>query len=109
MVGTKAQKASEDKLKKRKRESADGTGRTKRQRPEGKGKKANGIVSGEGEAVQAGDKLDVLQTFDNGESWKLSKPIGGRMLDIDPILTEDEQYALREPLGFLILTEGADT
>lgn len=28
----------------------------------------------------------------DASSWKLSQPMGGRMLDIDPILTSDDQY-----------------
>ncbi|KAI8955070.1 WD40-repeat-containing domain protein [Xylaria longipes] len=31
---------------------------------------------------------------DGGCTWKVSKPIGGRMLDIDPILTDDEQHLI---------------
>ncbi|KAI0190982.1 WD40-repeat-containing domain protein [Xylaria flabelliformis] len=29
-----------------------------------------------------------------GCTWKVSKPIGGRMLDIDPILTDDEKHLI---------------
>ncbi|KAI1749663.1 WD40-repeat-containing domain protein [Xylaria castorea] len=31
---------------------------------------------------------------DSGCTWKVSKPIGGRMLDIDPILTDDEKHLI---------------
>lgn len=36
----------------------------------------------------------VLMTQPHGESggWRLTEPIGGQMLDIDPIFSEDEQY-----------------
>ncbi|KAI0466650.1 hypothetical protein F4859DRAFT_295749 [Xylaria cf. heliscus] len=30
----------------------------------------------------------------SGCTWKVSKPIGGRMLDIDPILTDDEKHLI---------------
>ncbi|KAI0199785.1 hypothetical protein F4808DRAFT_199902 [Astrocystis sublimbata] len=30
----------------------------------------------------------------SGCTWKVSKPIGGRMLDIDPILTDDEKHMI---------------
>ncbi|KAI0452680.1 WD40-repeat-containing domain protein [Xylaria acuta] len=31
---------------------------------------------------------------DGGCTWKVSKPIGGRMLDIDPVLTDDEKHLI---------------
>jgi NET1-associated nuclear protein 1 (U3 small nucleolar RNA-associated protein 17) len=31
-------------------------------------------------------------TNENTCKWRISKPMGGRMLDVDPILTEDEKY-----------------
>jgi len=43
-------------------------------------------------------KANVAQAVENGtkkkenEAWKLSEPIGGRLLNIDPIFTEDEKY-----------------
>jgi NET1-associated nuclear protein 1 (U3 small nucleolar RNA-associated protein 17) len=37
-------------------------------------------------------EIEVVRQFDNTEAgWRVSKPMGGRMLDIDPVLTEDEQ------------------
>ncbi|KAI0444349.1 WD40-repeat-containing domain protein [Xylaria telfairii] len=39
--------------------------------------------------AQKGGILD-----DGGCTWKVSKPIGGRMLDIDPILTEDDNHLI---------------
>ena len=44
-------------------------------------------------------KTDVAQAVEKGtkkkgnELWKLSEPIGGRLLNIDPVFTEDEKYA----------------
>ncbi len=43
-------------------------------------------------------KADVAQAVEKGtrkkanELWKLSEPIGGRLLNIDPVFTEDEKY-----------------
>lgn len=84
--------------------------RSKRQRAERKQNKANGRKSEDatstpvkgnkselnglnGALEASGDReLEVVRQFDDGEAgWRVSKPMGGRMLDIDPILTDDEQ------------------
>lgn len=31
------------------------------------------------------------RSFEGETGWRISKPMGGRMLDIDPILTQDDQ------------------
>ncbi|KAI3322715.1 WD40 repeat-like protein [Xylariaceae sp. AK1471] len=36
----------------------------------------------------------LKSTKDNTCKWRVSKPIGGRMLNIDPILTEDEKHMI---------------
>lgn len=98
----------DDKAKKRKRDAAEAVARSKRHRTEKTEKKAqnksarrDSSALTNGKATKPVDgahddgprELEVAREFDNGEAgWRVSKPIGGRMLDIDPILTEDEQY-----------------
>lgn len=109
MAGNKSQKSRDDKPKKRKREPNDADQKPKRPRKDqqdGKvlenGKEAKKNASN----VQNGQKseskalahhttssLEHAEDTD-GNGWKVSKPMGGRMLDIDPILTEDEQYVV---------------
>lgn len=105
----KAPKVKDDKTKKRKRDVTESGSRTKRHRAEVKERKANGQDSRNGELLEvskparasaeqgASDEreLEISRQFDDGEAgWKVSKPMGGRMLDIDPILTDDELYVL---------------
>ncbi|XXH05494.1 hypothetical protein Hte_011924 [Hypoxylon texense] len=53
-----------------------------------------------GEKVAKGKKHRT--SYNEGSpSWKVSKPMGGRMLNIDPVLTDDEKYALQ--IAHLIL------
>lgn len=109
MAGTKSSRTKDDHTKKRKRELAEADSRAKRQRAERKSK-ANGrksdaeLVSSLGggqsdanalatalETTRDRD-LEIIRQFDNAEAgWRVSKPMGGRMLDIDPILTHDDQ------------------
>lgn len=106
MAGNKSNRAKEDQPKKRKRDLAEADSRSKRQRAERKENKANGRKSladilnsnselnGQSSALETtGDReLEVVPQFDNAEAgWRVSKPMGGRMLDIDPILTNDDQ------------------
>lgn len=109
MAGNKGQKSSADKTKKRKREVNDADSKAKRHRKE---VKANGATSSQerekasnspeketsGTLVAAnGDEVvsrllgDLANKTDSETGWRISKPMGGRMLDIDPILTDDEQ------------------
>ncbi|KAH7155445.1 WD40-repeat-containing domain protein [Dactylonectria estremocensis] len=113
MAGSKSTRTKDDQTKKRKRELAEADSRSKRLRAERKENKANGRKSvadllnplngaqseqnGLSSALQTtGDRaLEVIPQFDNAEAgWRVSKPMGGRMLDIDPILTEDDQYLI---------------
>lgn len=50
----------------------------------------NGIS---GALTEAGSReIEIVRQFDDTEAgWRVSKPMGGRMLDIDPVLTADEQ------------------
>ncbi|KAI1774599.1 sporulation protein [Hypoxylon cercidicola] len=41
-----------------------------------------------------GKKHRVSLTKEGQPSWKVSKPMGGRMLNIDPIFTEDEKHLI---------------
>ncbi|KAI1324819.1 WD40 repeat-like protein [Xylariaceae sp. FL0255] len=84
--------------------------RTKRERQSsrksnGKNKNINGLETGEAMALDLVDSKAVKrkdrprnrksQVADKNHSkWILSKPIGGRMLNIDPILTEDENHVI---------------
>lgn len=100
MAGTKSPKSRDDKTKKRKRDVNDADLKSKRHRKdqqedEGKAKPKDSkktplnVHNG-----SKGDENELMrqETSLLGETgWKVSKPMGGRMLDIDPILTEDEQ------------------
>ncbi|KAF4465129.1 hypothetical protein FALBO_8030 [Fusarium albosuccineum] len=113
MAGHKSSRTKHDPTKKRKRDLNENDSGSKRHRAERKGNKANGrksdvdqlfgkngVVSelnGLAGALEAGGsrELQIVRQFDNTEAgWRVSKPMGGRMLDIDPILTEDEQYLI---------------
>lgn len=110
MAPTKSSRTKDDKTKKRKREVNEADSRSKRQRAERKQNKANGrkvedalstpakgtekeLNGLTGALETTGDReLEVVRQFDDGEAgWRVSKPMGGRMLDIDPILTDDDQ------------------
>ncbi|KAK7430245.1 NET1-associated nuclear protein 1 [Neonectria magnoliae] len=113
MAGNKNNRTKEDQPKKRKRDLAEADSRSKRQRAERKDNKANGRKSladilspanganselnGQSSALETTGtrELEVVPQFDNAEAgWRVSKPMGGRMLDIDPILTTDDQYLI---------------
>ena len=109
MAGTKSPRVKDDRAKKRKRDLGETDAGTKRQRADRRQNKVNGHKSEASvKAAQAesnsgagalaiaeatGDReLEIVRQFDDGEAgWRVSKPMGGRMLDIDPVLTEDEQ------------------
>lgn len=83
MAGQRASRVKVDKTKKRKRDSNENETATKRARPQD----ANGELA---EPTSTKDLADRLDRSD--AAWKISKPMGGRMLDIDPILTDDGEY-----------------
>lgn len=106
MAGTKSPRARDDKNKKRKRDTIDGETKSKRHRQQNQESKVNGNDAqtpqkskhakanhdnSTGELTKFRPQ-EVIRPSDDGEAgWRVSKPMGGRMLDIDPILTEDEQ------------------
>lgn len=107
MAGSKSVKSREDGTKKRKRDIVEADQDTKRHRKDQKARKAEQArekptdpektgsslqkASKSEVAALAQSKTTVLTPTENAaSSWKISKPMGGRMLDIDPILTEDE-------------------
>ncbi|KAF4446273.1 hypothetical protein F53441_10075 [Fusarium austroafricanum] len=105
MAGNKSPRTKNDPTKKRKRDLTENDSRTKRLRAERKAKanglgneSANGVVAEvngiSGALAESGSReIEIVRQFDNTEAgWRVSKPMGGRMLDIDPVLTEDEQY-----------------
>ncbi|KOS19198.1 U3 small nucleolar RNA-associated protein 17 [Escovopsis weberi] len=47
-----------------------------------------------GTAAQDSRKALAAYPEDDGAGWRISKPMGGRMLDVDPILTADEQHLI---------------
>ncbi|KAH0597855.1 hypothetical protein MHUMG1_04227 [Metarhizium humberi] len=109
MTGTKGPRAKDDKTKKRKRGITESETTSKRHRQQNRESKANDNntptpqKSKQGESnheVLAGElssfrPQQVIRQSDDGEAgWRVSKPMGGRMLDIDPILTKDEQYLI---------------
>lgn len=80
MAGQKPTRVKVDKTKKRKRDSTDNDTKAKRARPQD----ANGELAEPASTKDLAERLDSLDA-----SWRVSKPMGGRMLDIDPILTDD--------------------
>jgi NET1-associated nuclear protein 1 (U3 small nucleolar RNA-associated protein 17) len=83
------------KHKKRKRESNIAGSLAKRPRGDGEDGHdgTNGALKGHGKVQSQRSGLSK-PTDANASDWQVSKPMGGRMLDIDPILSEDEQYVL---------------
>ncbi|EWZ90953.1 hypothetical protein FOWG_06723 [Fusarium oxysporum f. sp. lycopersici MN25] len=110
MAGHKSPRTKNDPTKKRKRDVTENDLRTKRLRAERKANKINGIklendsgngvvaeVNGiSGALAEAGTReIEIVRQFDDTEAgWRVSKPMGGRMLDIDPVLTENEQFLI---------------
>ncbi|KAJ6442967.1 WD repeat-containing protein 75 [Purpureocillium lavendulum] len=105
MAGLKSPRVKDDKTKKRKREANDADTKAKRHRQQARQGKPNGL-DGDSEAdklieadslleVAADSHNEVVGRRENGEAgWRISKPMGGRMLDIDPILTADDRYLI---------------
>ena len=104
MAPNKSPRTKHDPTKKRKRDLAENDSRTKRQRADKKAAKANGSSKGKSGVVSevpeisealtetSPREIEIVRQFDNTDAgWRVSKPMGGRMLDIDPVITEDEQ------------------
>lgn len=107
MAGSKLSKPQDESTKKRKRDLNETGTRSKRSRPQqGKDEQAESPADGDYEAEDDiqngallkskgdGDEDLVSRSFDGETGWRISKPMGGRMLDIDPILTQDDQYLI---------------
>ncbi|XP_044719993.1 sporulation protein [Hirsutella rhossiliensis] len=104
MAGHKSPRARDDKAKKRKREANDGETKSKRHRQQRQhandtGHERRSVQALEPSRLLQADSIqdivaqDSTRWSDDGEAgWRISKPMGGRMLDIDPLLTVDEQY-----------------
>ncbi|KAF4510230.1 hypothetical protein G6O67_002135 [Ophiocordyceps sinensis] len=94
MAGHKSPRVKDGKAKKRKREASDGETKSKRHRQQ------HQQALEPSKPLQADSIQDVAtqgsthQTADGEAGWRISKPMGGRMLDIDPILTADEQLLI---------------
>ncbi|RDA83641.1 hypothetical protein CP532_4667 [Ophiocordyceps camponoti-leonardi (nom. inval.)] len=104
MPGHKSPQTKDSKAQKRKREASEGETKSKRYR--------HGHRHTQDNAIQRHDKepescpaaaTDFLlkksqdlsnQPYDSRSGWRISKPMGGRMLDIDPILTADERHLI---------------
>lgn len=98
----------DDKAKKRKRDAAEALAKSKRHRTDKNAQKkssrraSSALTNGKAATttsnavdIDGPRELEIARDYDNGEAgWRVSKPIGGRMLDIDAILTEDEQYLI---------------
>ncbi|KAF5629216.1 small nucleolar ribonucleoprotein [Fusarium sp. NRRL 52700] len=110
MAGHKSPRTKIDPTKKRKRDVTENDSRTKRLRAERKANKINGIKleneNGNGVVAEVNDisgalaeagtrEIEIVRQFNDTEAgWRVSKPMGGRMLDIDPVLTENEQFLI---------------
>ncbi|KAK2592370.1 NET1-associated nuclear protein 1 [Conoideocrella luteorostrata] len=109
MAGTKNPRVKDDRAKKRKRETNDRETIPKRHRRQSREGKVNGADAPTPQKIkhQASENgtqskhltyfcpQEVVRQSDDGEAgWRISKPMGGRMMDIDPILTEDEQHLI---------------
>ncbi|KAG5949948.1 hypothetical protein E4U53_005617 [Claviceps sorghi] len=109
MAGTKSPRVKDGITKKRKRDTNDSDGKPKRHRQQQDARKnvngSDGLASqelqhAEAEAADAQPlktfrPQQVIRSSDDGDAgWRVSKPMGGRMLDIDPILTADEKHLI---------------
>lgn len=99
MSPRKAPREQNDPNKKRKRDIAESNANSKRQRAQQTNngaaattekKSTNSTTHQNGDVDMDAGAVQKLNTVEAG--WRLSTPMGGRMLDIDPILTEDNQY-----------------
>ncbi|KAK5992780.1 U3 small nucleolar RNA-associated 17-like protein [Cladobotryum mycophilum] len=114
MAGSRLSKVKDDKTKKRKRDINEGDLQTKRPKAHQQAGEANGherrtsriepTSDNVGTSSSPQNDMTIEETNpikralanleDEDAGWRISKPMGGRMLDIDPILTADEQYLI---------------
>jgi NET1-associated nuclear protein 1 (U3 small nucleolar RNA-associated protein 17) len=107
MAGSRLSKPKDDSNKKRKRDLNEGDTRSKRSKPPheipGNGQEQadstadedleseKNLQNGALLKSKANGGVDIISRYDGEAGWRISKPMGGRMLDIDPILTQDDQ------------------
>ncbi|RFU74601.1 u3 small nucleolar rna-associated 17 [Trichoderma arundinaceum] len=110
MAGSRLSKPKDASTKKRKRDVNEGDPRSKRSKAQqgapGNGQEAESTVDEDLESEDgfpngalvksksSGGEDIVSRSHDGEAGWRISKPMGGRMLDIDPILTQDDQYLI---------------
>ncbi|KAL7962051.1 WD40-repeat-containing domain protein [Trichoderma compactum] len=108
MAGSKLSRPQDKSTKKRKRDLNEADARSKRSRPQqgDEDEQAESPADGDSESEdnlqngallrsrRNGDEILIGRSFDGETGWRISKPMGGRMLDIDPILTQDDQYLI---------------
>ncbi|QYS97154.1 hypothetical protein H0G86_004387 [Trichoderma simmonsii] len=108
MAGSKLSRPQDESTKKRKRDLNEADARSKRSRPQqgDEEEQAESPADGDSESEDNlqngallgsksnGDERLIGRSFDGETGWRISKPMGGRMLDIDPILTQDDQYLI---------------
>ncbi|PFH60337.1 hypothetical protein XA68_11114 [Ophiocordyceps unilateralis] len=101
MAGHKSPRIKDDKAKKRKREASECETKPKRHRHQRQQNQGNATelqknLDCAAASQAAANDAETLAHHSSGyeAGWGISKPMGGRMLDIDPILTVDEQYLI---------------
>ncbi|RDA92612.1 hypothetical protein CP533_0958 [Ophiocordyceps camponoti-saundersi (nom. inval.)] len=101
MAGQKSPQSRDNKAKKRKREASEGDAKSKRHR-RGRRQTRDIVIESHDEKATATAANSLVKTppesahqsDSSGSGWRISKPMGGRILDIDPILTPDDQYLI---------------
>jgi NET1-associated nuclear protein 1 (U3 small nucleolar RNA-associated protein 17) len=97
MAGVKSASAKDGALKKRKRDNENDPS-SKRARSTQKDKQSNGDSKSASVLQPDAQAVTEVSQFNNEEAgWRVSKPTGGRMLDIDPIISNDERLAVAGP------------
>lgn len=92
MAPSKSPRSKDDKSKKRKRDVSDAAEALKRQRAQGASRSQGelGLTNGKSDDIHNA----LTHSFENEAGWRISRPMGGRMLDVDPILTDNDEYVL---------------
>ncbi|KAL6876606.1 hypothetical protein J3F83DRAFT_726411 [Trichoderma novae-zelandiae] len=108
MAGSRLSKPQDEATKKRKRGLNESDARPKRSRAQqgigadehdeaadGDVESENNLQNGALSKSKSNGGEALANRSSEGEAgWRISKPMGGRMLDIDPILTQDDQYLI---------------
>ncbi|RCI13327.1 hypothetical protein L249_0325 [Ophiocordyceps polyrhachis-furcata BCC 54312] len=97
MAGQNSPQVKDNKAQKRKREAGESETKSKRHRHGRRHNQDNANKKPDRCTATASDSL-VKKSQDlshhSGSGWRISKPMGGRILDIDPILTADERFLI---------------